>query len=330
MYSSFIRATLLLSHSPSQTFNQQRLESYLASYGQPDLDVTSHLQNSPTGKKKQRLRDINGADTPKDLSARVKILELFTLHVLPRNDEWDYAKEFINLSEVLDDERKDVFLQTLENLQEEKERGSQRAAQIQQEKEEELERQRQEEEQERIRTDQKSLADKKASSQGSIPNGHNRMGSEVDYGIENANPAGASPNSKQPRNGNAAASKSSIKPHRNNVSSQPLTGRTTFSPPPAPPESSSSKGVKRPDRPSQPALLRQLRVFTNLIIMLAKNTAHSVSANPMAFLRTLLFLMGVILALGRPDVRDRVRRVLGAGWQKVRGTIGMGVKVSYI
>ena len=73
------------------------------------------------------MRTTSGADTPKDLTARVKIIELFTLHVLPRNDEWEYSTEFINLSEVLDEERKDLFLQTLEGLKEEKERGEMRA-----------------------------------------------------------------------------------------------------------------------------------------------------------------------------------------------------------
>lgn len=60
-------------------------------------------------------------DTPKDLNSRIKILELFTLHVLPRNNEWDYARSFVSNSDILDEERREAFLQTLNELQEVKE-----------------------------------------------------------------------------------------------------------------------------------------------------------------------------------------------------------------
>lgn len=116
------RATLLLNHSPSQALNQQRLETYLSSYGQSSLDIAESLQTPSSGSEQPHAGPDSGTNTPKDLAARVRIIELFTLHVLPRNEEWTYAKEFISLSEFLDDERKEVFLQTLEGLKEEKER----------------------------------------------------------------------------------------------------------------------------------------------------------------------------------------------------------------
>ena len=58
--------------------------------------------------------------------------------------------------------------------------------------------------------------------------------------------------------------------------------------------------------------------------------ASSMTANPMVLIRSLLFLIGVLLASSRSDVRDRIKRITGAGWAKLRGTVGMGVKVSYI
>ena len=58
----------------------------------------------------------NGAGTPRDLKSRLKILEIYTLHVLPRNEEWNYARAVINMSETLDEERKEAFLQTLQVL----------------------------------------------------------------------------------------------------------------------------------------------------------------------------------------------------------------------
>ncbi|OJD16166.1 hypothetical protein AJ78_03655 [Emergomyces pasteurianus Ep9510] len=303
-------ATLLLTHSPSQKLNQQRLENYLSSYSQPDLDIAAHIENSPNGKRKQRASHVNGTDTPKDLSARVRILELFTLHVLPRNDEWDYAKEFISLSEVLDDERKDTFFQTLENLREEKEQGALRAAELQREKEEELERQRQEEEeQRRLAAEQKAIAEKSHTTK--VMNGHRRTSSEVDYGIENGNPMAGSPPSIKNRN---------LKPatKAGRASASMTAGRST----------ESSKQVKKVDKPKP--VIRQMRMLANLLATLLKSMGRSMSSNPLTFLRTILVVFGVLMALSRADVRNRLRRITDSGWQKIRGTVGMGVKVSYI
>ena len=43
-----------------------------------------------------------------------------------------------------------------------------------------------------------------------------------------------------------------------------------------------------------------------------------------------LFLLALLFALGRRDVRDRVRRIANDSWDSLRRTVGMGVKVSYI
>ncbi|EEQ84394.2 peroxin 26 [Blastomyces dermatitidis ER-3] len=304
-------ATLLLTHSPSQKLNQQRLENYLSSYGQPDLDLAAHIDNSPGRKRKQRASRANGTDTPKDLSARVRILELFTLHVLPRNDEWDYAKEFITLSEVLDDERKEAFLQMLENLREEKEQGALRAAELQREKEAELERRRQaEEEQQRRAAEQRAAAEKSHAAKGM--NGHQRTSSEVDYGIENGNPNAGSPSSAKNRTLKPATKSGRVS------SSATVPGRST----------ESSKQVKKVDKP-KPAM-RQLRMFANFLVTLLRSMGRSMSANPLSFLRALLVVFGVLMALSRADVRNRLRRITHSGWQKIRGTLGMGLKVSYI
>ncbi|ODH46840.1 hypothetical protein GX48_07044 [Paracoccidioides brasiliensis] len=307
-------ATLILNHSPSQKLNQQCLENYLSSYGQPDLDIETHIENSPPGKKKQRASRANGTDTPKDLTARVRILELFTLHVLPQNDEWDYAKEFISLSEVLDDERKEAFLQTLENLREEKEQGLLRSAELQREKEAELERQRQEE-QGRLAAEQKAAAEKSLASK--LGNSHQRTSSEVDYGIDNGVPnVGSSSKNRilkpATKVGRASASASSS-------SAAAAAGRSA---------AESSKQVKKTGK-SKP-VIRQMRMLANMLVALVKYIGRSKSASSMSFLRTLLIVFGALLALSRANVRARLRRVTDSGWQKIRGTVGMGVKVSYI
>jgi hypothetical protein len=290
------RGTLLLNHSPSQTVNQQRLETYLSSYGQPNLDIEEHL-NSPTAS--QRLN--GGTDTPKDLAARVRLIELFTLHVLPRNEEWDYAREFINLSEVLDEERKEVFLQTLDGLKEEKEQGKLRAAALQREKDAELERRIQEAERQKA---EDAAAAERAAQQKS----HKRSGSEVDYGIEKPHPNGTARGKKSAdKNGSSKSGSSS--------------SRTAVSPP-------SSKNVKKAEKPETRA--RQSQALATVLRNLVQYLGKSISNNPLWFVRSLLFLLGLIFALNRPNVRERIRKIVGSGWQKVRGTVGMGVKVSYI
>ncbi|KAJ5388649.1 hypothetical protein N7509_011190 [Penicillium cosmopolitanum] len=290
-------ATLLLNHSSSQALNQQRLETYLSAYGQPS-DLADRLQDVSDGFQQQRMAASSGADTPKDLAARVRIIELFTLHVLPRNEEWEYATEFINLSEVLDEERKELFLQTLEGLKEEKERGELRAAELQRQKDAELDRQREEE---------RRLAEEAAAAAHPKANGHKRNTSEVDYGIEKGSPRSSS-------KGKGPAKSSDKSP--NGKSST----RTALS-------SSSSKNSKKQLKPEPRS---QSRAVANAIRNLFKHIIQSVSGNPMSIVRTLLFVLGILMAMSRQDVRDRVRRITGGAWQKVKGTVGMGVKVSYI
>ncbi|PYI33959.1 hypothetical protein BP00DRAFT_484995 [Aspergillus indologenus CBS 114.80] len=300
-------ATLLLNHMPSQKLNQQRLETYLSSSGQPNLDITEqHLRDSSSSTTSLQ-RANGGTDTPKDLNARVRIIELFTLHVLPRNEEWDYAQEFISLSEVLDEERKDVFLQTLEGLKEEKQQGELRAAALQREKDAELERQAREAERRQLEEDAAAAAAAAAQSQ---PKGHGRSSSEVDYGIEKTYPNGSikgrGKGSEKQVNGKTGASS---------------TGRTAFSP-------SGSKSIKKTDKPD--ARAKRSQALTNVVRNLMQFIRKSIAGNPLSFARTVLFMLGILFALSRQDIRERIRRITGAGWQKVKGTIGMGVKVSYI
>lgn len=60
------------------------------------------------------------------------------------------------------------------------------------------------------------------------------------------------------------------------------------------------------------------------------NLGFPLSKNPGLILRLLLFVVALVVAFGRRGVRERVQRVTGKGWEKVRETVGMGVRVSYI
>jgi len=56
----------------------------------------------------------------------------------------------------------------------------------------------------------------------------------------------------------------------------------------------------------------------------------SFKTNPMVMLRLLAFAVALLLALSRQDVKNKLKQIMSKGWNKVRATAGMGVKVSYI
>lgn len=143
---------------------------------------------------------VSGAATPRDLNARVKILELYTLHVLLRNDEWDYAREFISVSSVLDDERREAFLQALDSLQEEQLEAQRREREDRERRQEELRREK--EGARRLKEENESMERrrKELETQG---------GSEVDYGVEEPiRPAPTDPSRSAPSRGRKKVSTS--------------------------------------------------------------------------------------------------------------------------
>ncbi|KAI4637227.1 hypothetical protein J4E83_000041 [Alternaria metachromatica] len=253
-------ATLLLTHAPSQRLNQQKLETYLSATANPAPDASAHL-----------------SDTPRDLEKRIKLLELYTLHVLPRNDEWDYARDFIDMSEVLDQERKEAFLLALHSLKEEKEDTQAREEKLRQQQQEQMDQRRRETEAQRL--DQARAQDER------------RIREEQ--------------NRRQPR--------------------------ASDEPQPTPSQSSrtSRTPAKKPATPPPGLYNRASTMFANMHTLIS-DTAHHMTSNPMAFFRTLLFFLAFGLAFGRRPLRERILRIIRSAWDKVRRTVGMGVKVSYI
>jgi hypothetical protein len=317
------RSTLLLAHSPSQSLTQQRLENYLSASATPNLDISSRLQADEFSGRipesgRRRPSPNGGTDTPRDLNTRIKILELYALHVLPRNEEWDYAREFISLSEVLDEEKREAFLQTLQMLRDERDRASQIEADIQREQDAQLEREKQDAaERQAEEAAAEKTAVEKAKAEREQKNvtptsQHKRTSSEVDYGIESSNPSGSAASSK-PRT-NKGGPKSRV----------PQPSSTRLSPPPR---------LPRPARASASASSNLFRRASTMLSSLQKllfSVAQSTSKNTMVLVRMLLLLVGLILMLSRSPVRDRVRRIVRVAWEKIAGTVGMGVKVSYM
>lgn len=289
-----------MAHARDQSLNQRRLETYLAASNSPTLDIAGKLGSQPQspGPRLSRYRSpskgTSGANTPRDLNARVKILELYTLHVLLRNNEWEYAREFISVNSVLDEERREAFLQALQSLQEE---------QQEQERLELEERQRQEtqlrqdmEEARRLRT-QNEEREKRRLEEERLK----REGSEVDYGIEQT------PNSA--RSSNSRLSKPSP------------THRTAA-------QSANSRHNGKPSGPL--TLTARASMIMSRFRAIIDELSIALNSNPIVLTRFLVFIAGLLLMLGNKGLRQRVNRVLGASWGKIKATAGMGTKVSYI
>jgi cation transport ATPase len=239
------------------------------------MQSPSYLQRRPS-------QHNNGTSTPRDLNTRLKLLELYTLHVLPRNEEWDYAREFISMSEVLDDERKEAFLLALHSLKEERQESEEREAKLRQQQQEQMEQRRKESEARRL--EQSRAEDER------------RKREEE--------------NRRQPRGSDEVFRKSQHRHAPSNSSKTTRPAKKALSPP--------------------PSLYHRASAMIASLQALIANTAQSMTANPMVIFRTLLFFIAFALAFGRRDLRERVMRILRNAWEKVRRTVGMGVKVSYI
>ena len=259
--------------------------------------------NAPHKRRRGLSPSKNGTDTPRDLHARVKILELYTLHVLLRNDEWDYAREFISISPILDEERRDAFLQALESLQQDREEAESRAQEEKRYQEEQLQkdledarkRRTENEERERRRQEEEKEAEKRRQKLGS-------RGSEVDYGVEDTRPGSSSSKARSAKASSLKGSKGGI-PQSSAKISKPIACKVPM-------------GV----------VARANTILSNL----RKLVEEHMNLRPMVLMQLLAFIVGLLVMFSRKDIKQRVKRLLANGWGKVRQTAGMGVKVSYI
>ncbi|KAI4728161.1 hypothetical protein E4T49_04036 [Aureobasidium sp. EXF-10728] len=236
-------ATLLLAHMPSQKLNQQRLETYLSALSNPSFDIAAHLEASQQSMRNSSHH--NGTSTPRDLNTRLKLLELYTLHVLPQNDEWDYARDFISMSEVLDDERRDAFLQALHTLKEEKALDGIREKELQRRQDEEMQ-------QRRIEDERRRKEEARAEQE--------RRRREAD---------------ERPRTAGSQNRASSASSSNNNNNSR--AGQTNRNPP-----ASRAKPPQKKATPPSPRIHRSIFATMQAAVL---NAGKSVSQNPMVLLR---------------------------------------------
>ena len=297
-------ATLLLTQSPVQKSNQERLETYLSASKNLSQDLTERFEaagsanvpiNGNTGHS-------HGTDTPRDLNTLVQLIELFTLHVLPSNGEWDYARGFIINSEILDEEVREGFLQALQSLED----GE---TQSQDQYDDEIAQQ-----DEMVGQEAKPVENFERESTDTVrqqpPLNHQRSESETDYGIENT---------KSPPTPTTAPTPRSRPPKPIPKTSEPIQ-----------PRSSHSSSSRYPRKPPSTGIYKRSVALMSALQHIISNMTEQISRNPMGLLRFVLFLVGLIVALSRRDVKDRLSKLTGTGWDRVKRTVGMGVKVTYI
>jgi cobalamin biosynthesis Mg chelatase CobN len=236
------------------------------------------------------------------------------LHVLPRNGEWEYAREFISVSPVLDDERRDAFLQALDTLREEQEAAERKEEEERRRREEAI--RRDIEEARRLRAENEArekrrLEEERAKREAAAAAA--KATSTEDFGVENPPaPPPARRGTPSARSTSRGSARSSSK------ASGPVARRSGGS------GSGSGSGVATPTIMSRAMIvLRNLRVLVDEV-------AAAFRMNPYVVMRMLAFVMGLLLLLSRKKVRERVAKVIGVAWAKVKATAGMGTKVSYI
>ena len=265
-------------------------------------------QSSPDPRfgKTERPDHQHGPDLSRYVQEKTKIVELFALHVLPRNGEWQYAKDFIAMADVLDEEVKEdmlVALRALEvqeakrfdppynNLLGEKDWARQ-ASPIAQ-------------------VDTSRIENRPSSnSQESVCHGHGsaqHTNSEKDFGIDDS----------VQRSSMTQAKKDSI-----DNSDKPNIKK---------PASGAGKASTKPKRPKPPVgMQKRSSLVVNIFYRLLAVVARSLRNHPAAIMRLVLLCTAVILALKQAGVRAQIGRLTGAGWDRLKRTVGMGVKISYI
>lgn len=280
-------ATLLLGHMPDQRMNQGRLESYLASSEDAAAGGVLGYDGVSTPMSTH-------SASPKALQARVKVLELYALHVLPEVGEWEYAREFVEGCGNLDEERKEAFLAALGGLEEEREGVKKREVELQEQREREAREEKMKQEQEEKRRAEEAEREKQ------------RLEREQQ---QKANAAKLASNNNTTTAGN-------LSNNGNNNSNNHARGNQP-----------ARSARKTPSSSHQPPA--NAATLLSRLTALVHHLRHNVGPS-LLNARLLMFFFAFLLLASRRDIRLKLRRALGDGWDKVRRTVGMGVKVSYV
>ncbi|KAI7513989.1 hypothetical protein KC347_g997 [Hortaea werneckii] len=279
-------STLLLGHMAYQELNQTKLEAWLSSNESPAGGQLADGIATPMS--------TTSASSPKALATRLKILELYTLHVLPANDEWQYAREFIQMSDMLDEEHKDAFWGALQQLKEEKDGTALRERELAERREREMQEEKRREEEERKVEEGRRVAEER------------RKAEEAERQRAEKTTRGT------------------------NLGASPATGPSN--PGNRPGARQGGNGGRPPKKPPQPPMTFYRRASSALhnFQSMVLDASRGVRSGNFNVFRLVMFMLAFLVLVARRDLRDRLRRAIEEGWSKVKRTVGMGVKVSYI
>jgi hypothetical protein len=259
--------------------------------------------------------------------------------VLPRNGEWEYAREFVSASPVLDEERREAFLQALQGLHEEQLAAARRDEEERRRQEEAI--RRDVEQARRLRAENEARErrrleeerGRRAEGGGSGGGGGKKVGAgmgggeggrekgavtEGDFGVE-ITPTSSTP--PLPR------SDDSVRSDVGKAGRRPLPGVGT-----------GGTGARRGgvtagsggNAVTAPTLMNRASMVLASLRSLVDEMSVAFRTNPYVLYRTLAFIVGLLLLLRRKRIRERIARILAVSWAKVKATAGMGTKVTYI
>lgn len=230
------------------------------------------------------------------------------------------------MSAVLDDERKEAFIQALDSLKEEQEEAERKAREKEDAIRKDIENARklraENEEKEKKRLEEERLKREAAGANTAVSVGSGPT-TEGDFGVDGGSAAKGTGTTKKPslkkkasslKNGGASSSSAKpARPSRKGASS-PTATKTT----------GSSSAVAGPGMGTKASLI------LNNIRSVLDQVMTAFHGNPFLLYRTLAFIVGFLLMFSNKRVRERITKVVQQGWGKVRATAGMGMKVSYI
>lgn len=213
---------------------------------------------------------------------------------------------------MLDEERREAFLQALHSLREEQEEAERREQEERQRREESI--RRDIEEARRLRAENEER-ERKRLEEERRDRKRREEGSEVDYGIDKTPSVSSS----------VRGGSSGQKPGKGKG---PTTSARKPSTKPTP------GSAKLPSKASSSSQSVSLVNRASMVIANVRNLVEELSlrfqTNPFVLYRTIAFIITLLLMLSRRNIREKISRILGASWDKVKATAGMGVKVSYI
>lgn len=221
---------------------------------------------------------------------------------------------------MLDEERREAFLQALQSLQEDQLEAERRERDERLRQEEQL--RRDVEEARRLRAENEGRERRRLEEERAR---RREGGSDVDYGIDAASGGRGGGGSV----GGSSAGKGAARRARAQTGGSSRSSRAAR-------QSAAAGGGGGGTSPNKskavaPASLgaRAAVVFANVRAMIERMSV-TLHTNPMLLMRLLAFIIGLVVMFGKKNMRERIARVLGTSWGKVKATAGMGTKVSYI